>query len=134
MKEVIENELKCVQRDCCRLENECAKCDLVLPKEEIVNAYNEALKLQQEIAELKEEMKAKQVVLNDFKSRVETVTDRFDKKSSQLTKAKEIVRDLLNSCFGYNSKTVNYEVKVKAEQFLEDVSARQYHERYEDTE
>ena len=53
--------------------------------------------------------------LDDFKSRVETVTDRFDKKSSQLTKAKEIIRELLNSCFGYNSKTVNYEVKVKAE-------------------
>ena len=37
--EVIQNELKCVQRDCCRLENECAKCDLVLPKEEIVRVY-----------------------------------------------------------------------------------------------
>ena len=49
MEEVIETELKCVQRDCCRLENECAKCDLVLPKEEIVNAYNEALKLKEEI-------------------------------------------------------------------------------------
>lgn len=53
MKEVIETELKCVQRDCCRLENECAKCDLVLPKEEIVNAYNEALKLEEENEELK---------------------------------------------------------------------------------
>ena len=40
----------------------------------------------------------------------------------QLTKAKEIIRGLLNSCFGYNSKTVNYEVKVKAEQFLKEVS------------
>ena len=39
----------------------------------------------------------------------------------QLTKAKEIIRGLLNSCFGYNSKTVNYEVKVKAEQFLKEV-------------
>ena len=77
--------------------------------------YPTIKELQEEIAELKEEMKAKQVVLNDFKSRVETVTDRFDKKSSQLTKAKEIIRELLNSCFGYNSKTVNYEVKVKAE-------------------
>ena len=48
MKEVIETELKCFQRDCCRLENECAKCGLVLPKEEIVNAYNEALKLEEE--------------------------------------------------------------------------------------
>ena len=53
MEEVIETELKCVQRDCCRLENECAKCDLVLPKEEIVNAYNEALKLEEENEKLK---------------------------------------------------------------------------------
>ena len=38
--EVMQNELKCVQRDdCCRLENGCARCDLVLPKEEIVRAY-----------------------------------------------------------------------------------------------
>ena len=46
----------------------------------------------------------------------------MNKQHEQLTKAKEIIRELLNSCFGYNSKTVNYEVKVKAEQFLEDVS------------
>lgn len=59
MKEVIETELKCVQRDCCRLENECAKCDLVLPKEEIINAYNEALKLEEENAELKAGMETK---------------------------------------------------------------------------
>ena len=39
-------------------------------------------------------------------------------KDEQLTKAKEIIKELLNSCFGYNSKTVNYEVKAKAEQFL----------------
>lgn len=38
----------------------------------------------------------------------------------QLTKAKEIIKELLNSCFGYNSKTVNYEVKAKAEQFLKE--------------
>lgn len=38
----------------------------------------------------------------------------------QLTKAKEIIKQLLDSCFGYNSKTVNYEVKAKAEQFIKD--------------
>jgi hypothetical protein len=38
----------------------------------------------------------------------------------QLTKAKEIISELLRSCFGYNSKTVNYEVKSKAEQFLKE--------------
>ena len=39
-------------------------------------------------------------------------------QTMQLTKAKEIIRELLSSCFGYNSKTVNYEVKAQAEQFL----------------
>lgn len=34
--------------------------------------------------------------------------------------AKEIIRELLSSCFGYNSKTVNYEVKAKAEAFLKE--------------
>lgn len=42
-------------------------------------------------------------------------------KDEQLTKAKEIIRELLDNCFGYNSKTVNYEVKVKAEQFLKEI-------------
>ena len=39
----------------------------------------------------------------------------------RLTKAKGIIQELLSSCFGYNSKTVNYEVKTKAEQFLKEV-------------
>lgn len=34
--------------------------------------------------------------------------------------AKEIIRKLLSSCFGYTSKTVNYEVKAKAEAFLKE--------------
>lgn len=53
-EEVIENELKCVQRDCCRVENECAKCDLVLPQSEITTAFNEALKLNESLREAKE--------------------------------------------------------------------------------
>lgn len=36
------------------------------------------------------------------------------------SEAKEIISELLSSCFGYNSKTVNYEVKAKAEQFLKE--------------
>ena len=43
-----------------------------------------------------------------------------DIHSKDLTRAREIIKELLNSCFGYNSKTVNYEVKAKAEQFLRD--------------
>ena len=42
----------------------------------------------------------------------------LDYATNQLTYAKEIIRELLSSCFGYNSKTVNYEVKAKAEAFL----------------
>ena len=85
--------------------------------------------LEKENTELKEELKAKQVVLNDFKSRVETVTDRFNKKSSQLTKAKELLEDLIRFqpyidketiflSIGNEWKTVIY----KAEQFLKEVS------------
>ena len=43
-----------------------------------------------------------------------------DFEKGKLTKAKEIIRELLSSCFGYTSKTVNYEVKAKAEQFLKE--------------
>ena len=45
----------------------------------------------------------------------ETCT-KFDEV--KLTKAKEIIRELLDSCFGYNSKTVNYGIKAEAEAFL----------------
>lgn len=56
---------------------------------------------------------------NSFdKLRMEVI--KLDNTTEHLTKAKEIIKDLLNSCFGYNSKTVNYEVKAKAEQFLKE--------------
>lgn len=73
--------------------------------------------LEKENAELKEEMKAKQVVLNDFKSRVETVTDRFNKKASQLTKAKEIIELGIKVCNTSSIEYMNWYQK-KAEQFL----------------
>ena len=80
------------------------------------NAYcNEKHKkeeLEKENAELKEEMNTKQVVLNDFKSRVETVTDRFNKKSSQLTYAKTIIQDLLDNTDEY--------ARQRAEDFLKE--------------
>lgn len=77
--------------------------------------YPTIKELQEENAELKS--------IADFQT--SSNMDRyFQQKRSkeQLTKAKDIIRELLNSCFGYNSKTVNYEVKVKAEQFLKEVS------------
>ena len=47
----------------------------------------------------------------------------FGERQSEekITKAKGIIRELLSSCFGYNSKTVNYEVKTKAEQLLKEL-------------
>ena len=73
-----------------------------------------------ENAELKEEMSAKQVVLNDFKSRFEIVTGRYNQKSSQLTEAKDLIRNLLRVTWG---EGWNYSLdwKVKAEQFLKDL-------------
>ena len=83
------------------------------------------VELEKENLELKEEMKAKQVVLNDFKSRVETVTDRFDKKSSQLVKAREILQEYIRiNILPPIERNFDDEVKLfnKAEQFLEEVS------------
>lgn len=92
VEEVIENELKCVQRDCCRLENECAKCDLVLPKEEIINAYNKALKLEKENAGQKKKIENLQKYLdtqNCYRECAETWV--------KLTEAKEIILKLYNA-------------------------------------
>ena len=45
---------------------------------------------------------------------------KLEKENAELREAKEIIKELLSSCFGYNSKTVNYGVKAKAEQFLKE--------------
>jgi hypothetical protein len=72
--------------------------------------YPTIKELQKENAELKAH----------HKSVCDTLTNTHRNLREQLIEAKEIIRELLNSCFGYNSKTVNYEVKVKAEQFLKE--------------
>ena len=54
--DVIKTELACVQRDCCRVENQCAKCDLVLPVEEIISAYKKCISLLEHEAQI-EKMK-----------------------------------------------------------------------------
>ena len=64
----------------------------------------QTVQLEKENAELKETI----TKMNNV------ITETF----SKLNKAKEIIRELLSSCFGYYSKTVNYEVKAKAEAFL----------------
>ena len=42
MIKVLENERECVSRDC---EYDCAKCDLVLPREQILETYNDLLEM-----------------------------------------------------------------------------------------
>jgi hypothetical protein len=109
-----------------------------MTKDEMKNKISMALKdpiLQQgfeiickENAELKEqkEMLEKGYVWHDYDAGEDCYEDTHEGKwvkrdeVYQLTKAKEIISELLRSCFGYNSKTVNYEVKSKAEQFLKE--------------
>ena len=38
--EIIETEIECVNSDCDR---DCANCSLVMPKDDIIAAYNEAI-------------------------------------------------------------------------------------------
>jgi hypothetical protein len=87
--------------------------------------------LEKENAELERKLEQTEKDLADYQFNYPTIKElqkenaelKDDNKvmADNLTKAKEIIRELLNSCFGYNSKTVNYEVKVKAEQFLKEV-------------
>ena len=39
---VLENERECVSRDC---EYDCAECDLVLPREQILETYSNLLEM-----------------------------------------------------------------------------------------
>jgi trans-2-enoyl-CoA reductase len=75
---------------------------------------NNNVALRKENAELRKE----------WQEQVQKATDEGYARTLQtiqLTKAKEIIKELLSSCFGYNSKTVNYEIKAEAEQFLSEV-------------
>lgn len=92
--------------------------DLLEEKEELLR---EAEQLKQRIADLE-----KEVIVWKKASENNSYEDSHEGKwvkrddVQRLTKAKEIIKELLNSCFGYNSKTVNYEVKAKAEQFVKE--------------
>ena len=44
-----------------------------------------------------------------------------EKYVERFNEARAIIKGLLESCFGPTSKTVNYEVKARAEQFLKEV-------------
>lgn len=53
-----------------------------------------------------------------FKNEIGCPCGKYKSYKKENAKAKEIIKELLSSCFGYNSKTVNYEVKAKAEDFI----------------
>lgn len=115
MEEVIENELKCVQRNCCRLENECAKCDLVLPIEEIINAYNEALRIKKENIKLKSRDCWKSC---EYASPKAELIEQHIKDVQNLTRAKEIINELLMNSYDENTreKALNFLYPDKKEE------------------
>ena len=43
--EVLKNEKKCVLRNIRGCDRDCGKCDLVLPEEEILTAYDAAIRV-----------------------------------------------------------------------------------------
>ena len=94
-------ELKCECRRCVYTDSPCILSDYGKDRNGICDHFKDVF---DEITELKTNFKI--------------AKDNEYEYSSLLTKAKEIISGLLSSCFGYNSKTVNYEVKAKAEQFL----------------
>lgn len=118
MEEVIENELKCVQRNCCRLENECAKCDLVLPIEEIINAYNEALRIKKENIKLKSRDCWKSC---EYASPKAELIEQHIKDVQNITRAKEIIKELLDTQNRLDPYRDLFKDRIlKAEQFLKE--------------
>ena len=109
-------KLKCECRRCVHTDCPCILSDYGKDRNGICDHFKDIF---DENAELKEE-------LVGFRLKVEALEgktpwkDIKDKSEviGKLTKAKEIIKELLDSCFGYNSKTVNYVVKAKAGQFL----------------
>lgn len=164
--DVIKTELACVQRDCCRVENQCAKCDLVLPVEEIISAYEKCItllseheKLENKIADIKAncdlaiegrdvkvmELEKENKLLgkrcNQLLADKGKLTDELDKwktewneqvvkaneegfertkQTIQLSKAKELLKNLLSAYISYADSfdDRDNEIVADAEQFL----------------
>lgn len=76
------------------------------------------IEMRNHIAELKEEIKNNEDLATV--AYMQGAENQKKKTNKQLTKAKEIIKGLLESCFGYASKSVNYEIKAQAEQFLKE--------------
>ena len=81
--------------------------------------YPTIKELQKENAELKMSLKVERKNKSNVFAELNDETAQSNEMlMMENAEAKEIIRELLSSCFGYNSKTVNYEVKAKAEAFL----------------
>ena len=93
--DVIKTELACVQRDCCRVENQCAKCDLVLPVEEIISAYEKCITVLSEYEELKKENTDLKKALKGKKCNC-MIYLNFKDLEKELTKSKKYIRELLD--------------------------------------
>lgn len=130
-------DLKCECRRCAYTDCLCVLSDFGKTQngicEHFKNVFDENVELKEELNYSKTHCLfpsdcPTQKELADIKLKVEALEgqtpwkDIKDKSEvlGKLSKAKEIIKGLLNSCFGYNSKTVNYEVKAKAEQFLKE--------------
>ena len=106
------------------LQEELTKKDKVI--EELTQIhFSDTEGLEKQIQIDAEQIRALQKQNGELTDKVDELKKRNGELAGQkaslerwLGEAKEIIRELLSSCFGYNSKTVNYEVKAKAEAFL----------------
>ena len=87
--DVIKTELACVQRDCCRVENQCAKCDLVLPVEEIISAYKKCISVLLEHEELENK-------IADIKANCDLAIEGRDVKVMELEKDYKVLQTSYN--------------------------------------
>ena len=87
--DVIKTELACVQRDCCRVENQCAKCDLVLPVEEIISAYKKCISVLLEHEELENK-------IADIEANCDLAIEGRDVKIMELEKDYKVLQTSYN--------------------------------------
>ena len=117
--------LKCECRRCAYTYCPCVLSDFGKTRNGICDHFKNVF---DENVELKESKKMLEqgYVWHDYDAGEDSYEDSHEGKwvkrddVQRLNKAKEIIKELLDNCFGYNSKTVNYAVKAKAEQFLKE--------------
>lgn len=82
---------------------------------------NEYIRMADRMYDLDKQMEQLEKENAELKETITKMNNVITETFSKLNKAKEIIRELLSSCFGYYSKTVNYEIKAKAEAFLKEI-------------